>query len=57
MALKPSDKWVISLCPDHHREQHQIGEPEFERRYGICLADLASEFSRRSPHRAKFDRK
>lgn len=50
MALKPSDRWVISLCPDHHVEQHRIGEAEFERRHGICLVELAEEFTKRSPH-------
>ncbi|WP_343039923.1 putative HNHc nuclease [Sphingomonas piscis] len=49
-ALKPSDRWVISLCPDHHMEQHRIGEPAFERKHGICMAELAEEFARRSPH-------
>jgi hypothetical protein len=53
IALKPSDQWVISLCPDHHIEQHRIGEAEFERRYDICLAELASEFTKRSPHRER----
>jgi hypothetical protein len=49
-ALKPSDRWVISLCVRHHREQHQIGERAFEVRYGIDLLELASEFTSRSPH-------
>jgi hypothetical protein len=53
VALKPSDQWAISLCAHHHAEQHMIGEREFERRYGICLIDLASEFARRSPHRGR----
>lgn len=53
MALKPSDRWVISLCSYHHREQHQLGEDQFEARYGIELVDLAEEFARRSPHRNK----
>lgn len=51
MALKPSDRWVISLCSEHHIEQHRIGEAEFERRHGICLVELAAEFARQSPHR------
>lgn len=50
VALKPSDRWTISLCRDHHREQHQIGEAEFERRHQLDLATLAAEFARRSPH-------
>ena len=50
VALKPSDKWVISLCSYHHAEQHRIGELSFERRYQLDLAELAREFARRSPH-------
>ena len=53
MALKPSDRWLISLCSDHHGEQHRLGERHFEKRYGIDLAELAEEFARRSPHRDK----
>lgn len=51
MALKPSDKWVISLCRDHHFEQHQIGEIAFSKQYGLDLIELAREFARRSPQR------
>jgi hypothetical protein len=52
-GIKPSDKWAISLCEFHHREQHQIGERAFERLYAIDLVALAEAFARRSPHRAK----
>jgi hypothetical protein len=51
VGLKPSDRWIISLCADHHAEQHFVGEREFERRYGLELLALAEEFARRSPHR------
>jgi hypothetical protein len=37
VGLKPSDKWAISLCAYHHREQHRIGEPRFEDKYGLDL--------------------
>ena len=50
-GLKPSDRWTISLCRDHHVEQHQIGEAAFEQRYGIDMRALAEEFARRSPQR------
>ncbi|MFP5330112.1 MAG: putative HNHc nuclease [Alphaproteobacteria bacterium] len=50
LALKPSDRWAISLCCDHHQEQHRLGERAFEKRYGITLYELAKEFARRSPH-------
>ena len=53
LALKPSDRWSISLCRDHHVEQHQIGEARFEKRYGTDMRELALQFSRRSPHRRK----
>lgn len=52
-ALKPSDRWTISLCREHHAEQHRIGEAAFEKRYGLDLRALALEFARRSPHHAK----
>ena len=50
-ALKPSDRWTLSLCRCHHAEQHHIGERAFEKRYGLDLLALAQEFARRSPHR------
>lgn len=51
IGLKPSDRWSISLCRDHHIEQHQVGEHTFEQRYGIDLRELAMLFAERSPHR------
>jgi len=48
--MKPSDRWVISLCVFHHREQHQIGESRFEEKHDIDMIALAREFARRSPH-------
>ena len=56
VALKPSDGWTISLCRSHHEEQHRIGEPAFEQRYGIDLVSLASTFARLSPHRERLAR-
>lgn len=50
VGLKPSDKWVISLCAAHHLEQHHIGERAFEAEHGIDMKALAEEFARRSPH-------
>ena len=52
-GLKPSDRWAISLCWLHHREQHQIGEAKFERKYELDLTALATEFAKRSPFRWK----
>jgi hypothetical protein len=53
VGMKPGDDWVISLCSDHHREQHQIGERAFEARRGIDMKALAVEFFAKSPHRMK----
>lgn len=53
MGLKPTDRWVVGLCAQHHREQHDVGEDVFEKQYAIDLAALAVEFVRRSPHREK----
>lgn len=53
MSMKPSDAWCISLCKTCHTEQHQVGEPEFERRRNIHMKALACEFTRKSPHRGK----
>lgn len=53
VGLKPSDRWSVSLCREHHIEQHRLGETEFERRYSIELRRLAMEFASRSPHRRK----
>lgn len=48
-GLKPHDWWTISLCFSAHAEQHVIGEPAFERRYGIDMKRLAAEFAAKSP--------
>jgi hypothetical protein len=37
----------------HHREQHALGERTFEAKYDIDLIELAQEFARRSPLRAR----
>ena len=55
MALKPSDRWTISLCRDHHSEQHRDGERTFDKRHGITMKALAEEFTRASPHRKKLE--
>jgi hypothetical protein len=54
-GIKPSDKWCIPLCPEHHREQHQMGEPAFERKYNFVMKALAAELWNASPHRRKFE--
>lgn len=49
IGLKPSDKWVISLCEFHHTQQHQMGERAFEQEHSLQLSELALEFAKRSP--------
>lgn len=50
-GLKPSDRFLVSLCRDHHAEQHSIGEKSFEKKYGLDLYAIACEFARTSPSR------
>lgn len=50
LSVKPADRWTISLCRDHHSEQHSIGEKSFAKRYSLDLKMLAMEFARQSPH-------
>lgn len=52
MGVKPSDRWCISLCRDHHGEQHRVGEGPFEKGHSIDMKALAVEFVKRSPKRA-----
>mgnify|MGYP001014331149 CR=1 FL=1 len=49
-GLKPSDRYTISLCREHHAEQHRIGEAAFEARYAIDLLAIAEVFAKLSPH-------
>ena len=44
MALKPSDRWSISLCSGRHAEQHCLGEKRFEIKYDLDGHSLATEF-------------
>ncbi len=53
MGMKPGDDWTISLCRDHHAEQHRLGERRFEETYRISMRELAKEFAIKSPHRNK----
>lgn len=48
-GMKPGPEWLLPLCRFHHTEQHNIGQPEFERRYGFSMAEKAREFARQSP--------
>lgn len=46
---KPSDYHTISLCRDHHAEQHRLGEVSFEKRHNIDMRGLADTFAIASP--------
>ena len=48
---KPHDAFGISLCRDHHDEQHRLGTAAFAVKYHIDPWALAAEFVRRSPDR------
>lgn len=56
MGQKPSDYFTMSLCRDHHAEQHRIGEVTFARRHGIDLRELVTAFIKASPRRAQIER-
>lgn len=49
MGQKPDDWHTLSLCRDHHDEQHRIGEQSFEKAHGLNVRSLADEFAHRSP--------
>jgi hypothetical protein len=51
-SLKPSDAYGISLCAAHHRQQHSIGQREFEKRHSLDLWALAEAFIKASPDTA-----
>jgi hypothetical protein len=53
MGQKPSDIWCISLCRDHHSQQHSLGEATFEATHQINMKELAEAFAKASPHRSK----
>lgn len=55
LAQKPSDAMTISLCREHHAEQHRIGEQSFEARHGFSMMEKAREFFFASPHKGKLD--
>ena len=49
MGRKPSDWHTVSLCQEHHAEQHRVGEESFEARYRVNLSRIADEFAGASP--------
>ena len=53
MGMKPGDEWTISLCRQHHADQHSLGEPAFGHRHQLDLRALAAEFAAKSPALAR----
>jgi hypothetical protein len=53
MGVKPGDNWTLPLCSHHHRNQHLIGEAEFEAIFGIDMKAIAGALWQKSPHRLK----
>lgn len=51
IAQKPHDAFGVSLCRDHHAEQHRISTRSFADKSQIDLAAIAAEFARRTPDR------
>jgi len=49
-GIKPHDAFSFPCCEHHHeRVQHNIGQPAFERKYGINLEKICRELAMHSP--------
>jgi hypothetical protein len=46
------DAQGVSLCVDHHKEQHTVGIETFQQKYKINLFAIAAEFARTTTDRA-----
>jgi hypothetical protein len=55
VGMKSSDAFILSLCRDHHAEQHRIGQKSFEMKHGFRMIEKAKLFFEMSPHRHKLD--
>lgn len=56
VGQKPDDFRTLSLCRDHHAEQHRIGEQSFAAAHQIDLGQLVEEFCIFSPKSADIRR-
>lgn len=54
MGQKPDDWRAVSLCPHHHRMQHERGEESFWR--GCDVEALIAAFIKASPKRLEIER-
>jgi hypothetical protein len=48
-GLKPHSWELYPGCDGHHKEQHDIGQPAFELKYGVSLVQAARECVLTSP--------
>jgi hypothetical protein len=53
VGQKPDDFRCVSLCRDHHAEQHRVGEKTFWEGWSVEL--LIREFNRASPKRHQIE--
>jgi hypothetical protein len=53
MGQRPDDFRCVSLCRDHHSEQHRVGEQTFWEGRSVEL--LIAEFNRASPKRQEIE--
>lgn len=53
IGQKPDDWRAVSLCAEHHRRQHNVGEFTFWR--GIDVEALIEAFINASPRRAQIE--
>jgi hypothetical protein len=57
MGLKCDDSDAVPLCSDAHALGHTMGWQSFQRAFLVNLPAIAAELWRRSPHKAKYERK
>jgi hypothetical protein len=51
IGIKPPSWMGISLCSEHHRQAHLLGERSFQSMHGLDWKKLAAEFAAKSPDR------
>lgn len=54
LGQRPDDFRTVSLCAEHHRRQHNMGEATFWRGYDVEA--LVADFIRTSPKRVEIER-